>query len=360
MASPVTASAGSTKRRAAPAAPPLDTILDAIPCFAALARTDGTLVYCNDPLARACRWTDDVRRGRQLCELVSAADAQELLKGQDRVAIRAPLHPAQGPDLTVEWTARELLAPAGDRFICVTGRDVTRELELENHLVENQWFETAAALSGGLAHDFNNVLAAVLGLSEIIALRLPADSPLHDFTRKIGLSVERAKLLVRRFSQFSRKNAGGAEPIPTAMVLEELAKPISGFLPGSVTFALEVSSETPWCEADRYIVEQIVLNCANFLRSRLRTDTGAVTLSCRASKQDAMVLIDVRGSGQGLLGVNLESCFALDLQPTASAYESGSALYVARRLATHQGGSLLAVRHDPRTVSFVLELPAAK
>lgn len=360
MASSVTDSAGSTKRRSGAVPPPLETMLDAIPIFAALAREDGTLVYCNDPLARACGWVDDVRRGHKLDELVSAPDVPNLITGDGRLAVRAALPVASGQTRTIEWTSRLLAAPAGDRFVCITGRDVTREIELENHIVQNQWFETAAALSGGLAHDFNNVLAAVLGLSEIISLRLSSESPLHDFTRKIGLSVERAKLLVRRFSQFSRKNAGGPQPLPTAMVLEELVKPILGFLPGSVTFSLDAPAETPWCEADRDIVEQIVLNCVNFLRARLRSDNGSVQLSSRPSAQGASVLIDIGGSGQGLLGVDMEACFALDLQPTATAYESGTALFAARILATRQGGRLGVVRHDPRTISFVLELPAVR
>jgi nitrogen-specific signal transduction histidine kinase len=335
-------------------------MLDSLPVFALLTRGDGTVVYCNDPLARACAWKRDAARGRRLDELLPAETAARLLNATGPAIARAPLSIGAERTLIVEWTARSLASEGGDHFRCLSGRDVTRETELESHLVQNQWFETAAALSGGLAHDFNNVLAAILGLSEIISLRLPPDHALQEFAGKIGLSIERAKILVRRFSQFSRKSAGGAEAQPTAMILEELAKLVRGFMPGSVTFALNLSPDTPWCDADRYIVEQVILNCANFLRARLRTDNGAVELSCRASADGGHAVIDLRGSGQGLLGLDLDGCFALDLTPTATAYESGTGLYVARVLATRQGGRLSIVRHDPRTVSFVLELPAAK
>jgi hypothetical protein len=116
---------------------------------------------------------------------------------------------------------------------------------------------------------------------------------------------------------------------------------------------------TPWFDADRYVVEQIILNCANFFRARLRADTGDVKLSCHASADGGHAVVELRGSGQGLLGVDVESFFALDLRPTISAYESGTGLYVARALATRQRATLRLVRHDPRTFSFVLDLPTA-
>lgn len=360
MSSPLTARTSRETSRPIAIPPLLEAMLDAIPALALLTRRDGTVVYANDPLVRACGWNKDTSRARRLDELLPAEAATRLLAATGPTLARAALTTAAGRALLIEWTAREISSEGGDRFLCISGRDITREAALESHLVQNQWFETAAALSGGLAHDFNNVLAAILGLSEIMSLRLPPDHALQEFAGKIGLSIERAKILVRRFSQFSRKNAGGSEAQPTAMVLEELAKLLRGFMPGSVTFALELSPDTPWCEADRYIVEQIILNCANFLRAKLRTDNGSVKLTCHGSADGQHVIIDLCGSGQGLLGLDHDAAFALDLSATASAYESGTGLYVARVLATGQSGRLRLIRRDPRTVSFELELPVAK
>lgn len=340
--------------------PLLESMLDALPTLAALARTDGTIVYCNDALTRTCGWGTDAARARHVEQLIPAPDAARLLGTKGPALARAALAAATGRMLAMEWTARPILAEGGDRFVCLSGRDVTRETELETFVIQNQWFETAAALSGGLAHDFNNVLAAILGLSEIISLRLPPDNALQEFARKIGLSVERAKILVRRFSQFSRKHAGGAEPQPTALVLEELAKLLRGFLPGSVTFTSDYAADTPWFEADRYVIEQIILNCANFLRARLRRDNGAITLACRGAADGRHVTIELHASGQGLLGLDTDSCFTLDLRPTDTAYESGIGLYAARILATRQNANLGIIRLDPRTISFVLEVPVSK
>jgi PAS domain S-box-containing protein len=362
MASSVTTNTPSPKphaRAVTPAVHPFEAMLDALPVFALLAQPDGAIVYCNDPLARICGWKQEAQRPRHLDAVVSAEDAQRLLRRDSDATVRAALKAADGAAPMVEWSSRPLATSATDDFALITGRDVSREAQLEDYVIQNQWFETAAALSGGLAHDFNNVLAAILGLSEIISLRLPPENPLQEYAGKIGISIERAKLLVRRYSQFSRKSAGGIDAQPTAMVLDELGKLLHGFLPGSVTLAFDVSPDTPWCNADRYILDQIILNCANFLRSRLRETNGSVVLGSRASADGRHTVIELRGSGQGLLALDIEPFLALDLRPTASAYESGAGLYVARILAARQGASLSVKRHDPRTISFVLQVPVA-
>jgi PAS domain S-box-containing protein len=361
MSMPSTAPARTRppKRRTPDLSPLLESMLDTMPAFAVLVRDDGTIAFANDPLARLLGWTQQAAQGRRLEDLLSSDEATRLLATSDVVRLRTPLQSAAGPTFMVDWTARRLASESGDGFLCLTGSNATREVELENFIIQNQWFETAAALSGGLAHDFNNVLAAILGLSEIMSLRLPPDHALQEFARKIGVSIERAKILVRRFSQFSRKNAGGAEPQATTQVFEEFSKLLRSFLPGSVTLSIELAPTTPWFEADRYVIEQIIVNCANFLRARLRADTGEMKLSSYAAADGKHAVVELRGSGQGLLGVDVEAFFALDLRPTATAYESGTGLHVARVLATRQRAVLRVVRHDPRTVSFVLELPAA-
>jgi signal transduction histidine kinase len=289
--------------------------------------------------------------------IVPAEAAACLLDPAGVGALRAPLRTRDGKGPMIEWTSCH--APAGDALLLITGRDVSRETSLEDYITANQWFELAAALSGGLAHDFNNALAAILGLSELISLRLPPDSPLQDFSAKIARSVDRAKVLVRRFSQFSRKSPGLVEAQPTAMLLGDMGTLLVGFLPGNVTFEISTCAETPWCRADRHALEQIVLNCVNFLRGRLRAETGRIVLASRASADGSHALIELTGSGQGLVGVDVEAIFNLDLRPTASAYESGAGLFTARLIASRHETRLHARRDDPRTVTFVIEVPAA-
>ncbi len=332
-------------------------MLDAIPFPALLARTDGTIVAANATLSTLCGWSADTAPDRPLAALVPQEVAQALLAPSGTQALPGVLAAADGRALPVEWMSRPV---AGEDQVLVCARELTRERALEDYITANQCFEVSAAMSGGLAHDFNNVLAAILGLAELISLRLPEDSPLQGFATRIGGSIERAKVLVRRFSQFSRKGAGVVEPQPTALILHELKPLLDAFLPGNMPLELVLAEDTPWAVADRHVMEQIILNCANFLRTRLRNEGGRLKLSARPAAPGAGPRIEIAASGDELVGLKLDSIFTLDTRRTATAYESGAGLFVARRLAVESGGALEVRRADPRTIAFALTLPRAE
>lgn len=335
---------------------PVPSMLDAIPFPALLARKDGTILGANEALARLCGWSADTAADRPLAALVPAEVAQALLAPEGCTGVAGVLAAADGRAIAVEWVSRPVTG-AGQFLVCA--RDCTRERMLEDYIAANQCFEVSAAMSGGLAHDFNNVLAAILGLAELISLRLPEDSPLQGFATRIGGSIDRAKLLVRRFSSFSRKGTGAVEPQPTALILQELESLLDAFLPGNMPLEFDLAAETPWALADRHILEQIVLNCANFMRTHLRNDGGKLVVRSGASAPGAGPRIEITGTGEGFLGVKLDGIFELDTRPTTTAYESGAGLFVARKLAAQSGGSLEVRRGDSRSVTFVLTLPRA-
>lgn len=350
-------SATSTRRPPAKAAPPpAPALLDAIPFPALLVRTDGTIASVNSSLATLCGWAEGTATDRPLAALVPAEVARTLLAPAGCQGIDGVIAAADGRPIPVQWLSRA----AGDTtHLLICARDCARERELEDYITSNQCFEVSAAMSGGLAHDFNNVLAAILGLSELISLRLPEDSPLQGFATRIGGSIERAKILVRRFSQFSRKGTGIIEPQPVAMILQELEPLLNAFLPGNMPVELALAEDTPWALGDRHVIEQVLLNCANYLRTHLRKDGGGLKLACSASATTGEPVILMSGHGEGLIGEKLDHIFLLDTRPTTTAYESGSGLFVARKLALAAGGSLDVRRENGRTVTFALTLPRA-
>jgi nitrogen-specific signal transduction histidine kinase len=361
MSNPISDSSSTAANRSGGNPLFFKTLLDAIPGFVILADRDGCIVYCNRALSLAAGWDHaDDRTEHQLRDLVSPDIALRLLDPEGSKRVRANLRSvADTEEVHVEWSTRTWPSESGEQVL-ITGHDTSRERELEEYLASNQWYETMGALSGGLAHDFNNILAAILGLSEIIGLRLPKDDPLHPFADKIGESVERAKGLVARFSQFSRKPTMLCEPQPTGLILTELSTLIQGFLTGSISIETKIAEDTPWCEADRHVLEQILVNCANFFRTKLRDSGGQCMLSSRPSKNGNHVLIELRGAGEGILGIKVENLFDMVLDSSANAYHSGTGLYAARHLAAQTHSVLYARRADPRTITFVLEVPVGE
>jgi len=322
---------------------------------------DGSIICCNQPVTSACGWTEDEVPKHRLEDLISTETAAILLRAPEPGIVRSRL--IQSPDdasAMIEWSCRSFNSPDREgTTLLIVGRDVQREVQLEDYIASNQWFETAGALSGGLAHDFNNVLASVLGLSEIIGLRLSQSSPLRQFTEKISESIDRAKILVRRFSQFSRKPEFLMEPQPMGLALDDLRHVLTGFLPGSVTLETSISADTPWCRADRHALAQIILNCANFFRTKLRDDGGCIEMLSSSATENGRTVVTLRGSGAGLTELNVDSLFDLRTERTGSAYESGAGLFAARHVADASELELTVRRDDPRTITFELRLPLA-
>jgi hypothetical protein len=317
-------------------------------------RADGYLLECNDALLRLAH----LRTPPARLDEVLPDDVVGHLHSDTPDEPRRHRHAVNGsPVCWVAWSSKPW--PLDPALRLVTGIDVTREHALEDYIAANQWFETAAALSGGLAHDFNNALAGILGLSEIISLRLPEDSPLHGFTSRIAASVDRAKTIVRRFSQFSRKSTGVADAQPTAMLVDELVPLLKAFMPSAVVVTSAVDPETPWCRAERHEFEHILLNCCTFFRARLRQEGGTLHLAALPAPERAGAVVRLTASGQGLLGAPIERAFELDLARSETAYDSGAAVHTAARIARAGQASLQLLRDDPRTLSFVLRLPPA-
>lgn len=98
-----------------------------------------------------------------------------------------------------------LLRPEGqDPFFTGVFRDVSVELEMERSLRQVEKMEALGALASGVAHDFNNVLTAIMSSAELIEWQLPEDSPARPKLSVILQAAHRAKDLNRRILTFSR------------------------------------------------------------------------------------------------------------------------------------------------------------
>ena len=95
-------------------------------------------------------------------------------------------------------------------FVAVK-RDVTREVELEAEFRQSQKMEAVGALAGGVAHDFNNILAVIMGYGEFLMAGLEPDSPLRKYAGEIQHAAERAAGLTKQLLIFSRKQK--VEPV---------------------------------------------------------------------------------------------------------------------------------------------------
>ncbi|MCX6255027.1 MAG: PAS domain S-box protein [Bacteroidia bacterium] len=126
-------------------------------------------------------------------------------------------------------------------FIDFAVEDSSRELMLENRLLQAQKLETIGALAGGLAHDFNNILATISGYSEMLHDDLPIDSTLSEKVSKIQGAVSKARSITNQILTFSRQ----VEQEKIQISVSEVLKETIGFVKSAIPYNIIVKSRIP-------------------------------------------------------------------------------------------------------------------
>lgn len=170
-----------------------------------------------------------------------------------------------GKKLTVLETATVVRDDNGN-IVAYRGflRDVTQQRQLEAQFFQAQRLESLGTLAGGVAHDFNNILAIILG--HVSTLKGASLSP-EKLPRSIGAiekAVERGAGLVRQLLTFAGKTDVLFEPVSVNESVQELVKMVRETFPKTIELALHLDPHLPAIEADRNQLYQVLLNlCVN-------------------------------------------------------------------------------------------------
>ena len=140
----------------------------------------------------------------------------------------------------------------------------TERARLEAQLRESQKMEALGTLAGGVAHDFNNALAAILGNVELARQDVGPEHPALVSLEEIGKASRRAKDLVQQILAFSRRQKMERKPMSLALVVVETTRLMRASLPAMVSLKANCDGDSPPVLADATQMEQILLNlCGN-------------------------------------------------------------------------------------------------
>lgn len=142
--------------------------------------------------------------------------------------------------------------------------DITRTKRLELQLVQSQRLEALGVLASGVAHDFNNILGAILGFSELTLYELPKDNRQRSYIEQIQKAGLRGKNLVEQIFAYSRRVSMDQKPVPLQVVLAEAVKMLRASIPANVEIRTNFSMECESVMANITQIHQIVINlCTN-------------------------------------------------------------------------------------------------
>ncbi len=144
----------------------------------------------------------------------------------------------------------------------VTDRITAEEArqKLQQQLLQAQKIESIGRLSGGLAHDFNNMLSVILGFSDLALMRLPEDHPVRDHISDIHIAGEKAAALTRQLLTFSRKQILEMSAVNLNALIDTMAKLLKRVIREDVVIEFKTHTAIRTINADPGQIEQVLMN----------------------------------------------------------------------------------------------------
>jgi PAS domain S-box-containing protein len=156
---------------------------------------------------------------------------------------------------------------------------VEKQQLLEEQLHQAQKMQAIGTLATGIAHEFNNVLRAILANVELARMDAPQDHPVRESIEEIDKASRRARDIVQRILAFARPQPAQRRRLCLAEVAREAIRLLGPTLSGGIELAAEFGADTPEILGDATQVHQLLLNlCANAAQS-MGAGPGRITVS---------------------------------------------------------------------------------
>ncbi|MFC1855514.1 PAS domain S-box protein [Thermodesulfobacteriota bacterium] len=242
------------------------------------------LGYASEELIGKNWWQNFLAEESRLRAMESYKELTENAEGYVQQSENIIINKAK-KERTIIWN-NTLLRDGYGRAIgtLCAGEDITerKRAEIENRelwqqLLQSQKMESIGRISGGMAHDFNNILTAILGYSQI-ALEELEDHPAAKRVKIIKKSGERAAKLVSQLLAFSRKQVLEMELNNLNSIVEGMCKMLARVIGEDVTLDLNIDSPVHNIIADETQLEQIIMNLVVNARHAME-EGGKLTIS---------------------------------------------------------------------------------
>lgn len=241
-------------------------------------------------------------------------------------------------------------------------RDVTEQASLEAQLVQAQKLETLGKLAGGVAHDFNNILGAILGYTEMLVRGRVEDGPLVADLEEIKKAALRGAGITRQLLAFSRKTRPEMKPVSLNPLILEMQKMLTRLTGENIEFLLRLAPELPPVYADPVQLEQVLMNLVVNARDAL-PGSGTIAISTsieaapKAYPEGEMVVISVRDTGHGMDEAVLAKIFDPFFTTKGEGKGTGLGLSVVYTIVKQHGGGVTVTSAPGKGSEFKVYLP---
>jgi PAS domain S-box-containing protein len=246
--------------------------------------------------------------------------------------------------------------------------DISDKKMLEAQLLQAQKMEAIGTLAGGVAHDFNNILMALMGYANLLQLKMDRYDPLRTYVDQIIASTGKAAKLTQSLLTFGRKQMMELEPHKVSVLLKDAEKLLERLLPEDIDLKV-IPGANESIMADVTQIEQVLMNLATNARDamprggELRIEATRVEIDgdfIRArgcGKPGGYVLISVRDTGTGMDEKTGERIFEPFFTTKEVGKGTGLGLSIVYGIVHQHGGFIVVDSEVNAGTEFLIYLP---
>nr|WP_237713847.1 PAS domain-containing sensor histidine kinase [Novosphingobium sp. Rr 2-17] len=366
------ASAGGTG-----SAPHLEALLSQLPLGLAMADRDGRLLFANPAFMRAAG-----HEGHD-----PPTYPTDLVVKEDKRALSEAIRRfAQGPSAAGDLAIRLAALPddpvslslagvrgLGDAAVLLGLTDSSEEARLKRQVAQATKMQAVGQLAGGVAHDFNNVLTAILGTCDLMLMRhTPGDSD-YDDIQQIRANSNRAASLTRQLLAFSRQQTLRPEVLQLPDVVADVSQMLRRLIGEKIQLVVTHDRDLGPVRADPTQLEQVIVNLVVNARDAMQSrgdGSGKLTLAThkvtttdvRAMRSEIIpageyTAFIAEDTGGGIAPEHLGKIFEPFFTTKEQGKGTGLGLSTVYGIVKQSGGFIFAESELGKGTRFVVYLP---
>jgi PAS domain S-box-containing protein len=312
------------------------------------------------------------------------ADLETIAGLERRTAVKAGMHGWIGFPVmlskrvlgVVELISVRIQSPDAEMLAALSaiGMQVGQFIErrqLEEQLRQAQKMEAIGTLAGGVAHDFNNILAIINGYTELLQLSLADQPEFNEPLDAVATAGARAAGLVRQILTFSRQEQARREHMQLTPVIEEAVKFLRATIPSTIEINLRLAPNAPAVLADATEVHQIVMNLGTNAWHAMRGRAGKLDVELEPFTVDHELAahtpqlregqyarLTVSDSGDGMDQATLSRIFEPFFTTKVAGEGTGLGLSVVHGIMQSHDGAITVYSKVRIGTTFRLYFPA--
>jgi PAS domain S-box-containing protein len=249
--------------------------------------------------------------------------------------------------------------------------EITERKLLEAQLLQSQKMEAVGQLAGGVAHDFNNILTAIVGYADLLAAELGDARQLEDL-EEIRKAARRAAALTRQLLAFSRKQVLEPRIIDVNGVVTNLEKMLRSLISANIDLRTALATDLAAARADPNQLEQVIMNLVINARDAmpeggtLTIETGNASLDENYAAQHVSVvpgeyvMLAVTDTGCGMSEETKARIFEPFFTTKPAGRGTGLGLSTVYGIVKQSGGNIWLYSEPGKGTTFKIYLPAVQ